>query len=181
MKLKFETIVQFFRKIMQLNAVIILKSTNEYYRKIISKSGPKMDLYPAMILLDNKNWNAPNITWIAGTMVSRSSSVRVVAHLKLSQSTPTSADACGEVTSCHAGHQEVCRCSTRGWFQGMNICFHKTFKNCRTHSGFDTQKRRHQKSKSGIPVALNRSILSAWFAYDNIFFYTFLFLKLALH
>ena len=46
--LKFETIVQIFRKIMQLNAVIILKSTNEYYRKIISKSGPKMDLYPAM-------------------------------------------------------------------------------------------------------------------------------------
>ena len=48
MNLKFETIVQFFRKIMQLNAVIILKSTNEYYRKIISKSVPKMDLYPAM-------------------------------------------------------------------------------------------------------------------------------------
>ena len=34
---------------MQLNAVIILKSTNEYYRKIISKSGYKMDLYPAMV------------------------------------------------------------------------------------------------------------------------------------
>ena len=34
---------------MQLNAVIILKSTNEYYRKIISKSGCKMDLYPAMM------------------------------------------------------------------------------------------------------------------------------------
>ena len=33
---------------MQLNVVIILKSTNEYYRKIISKSGHKMDLYPAM-------------------------------------------------------------------------------------------------------------------------------------
>ena len=46
--LKFETIVQFFRKIMQLNAVIILKSTNEYYQKIISKSGRKMDLYLAM-------------------------------------------------------------------------------------------------------------------------------------
>ena len=48
MNLKFETIVQIFRKLMQINAVIILKSTNEYYRKIISKSGPKMDLYPAM-------------------------------------------------------------------------------------------------------------------------------------
>ena len=50
MNLKFETIVQIFRKIidLQLNAVIILKSTNKYYRKIISKSGLKMDLYPAM-------------------------------------------------------------------------------------------------------------------------------------
>ena len=46
--LKFETSVQIFRKIIQLNAVIVLKSPNEYYRKIISKSGPKMDLYPAM-------------------------------------------------------------------------------------------------------------------------------------
>ena len=35
MNLKSETIVQFFRKIMQLNVVIILKSTNEYYQKII--------------------------------------------------------------------------------------------------------------------------------------------------
>ena len=48
MNLKFETIVQIFRKIIQLIAVIILKSTNEYYRKIITKSGRKMDLYPAM-------------------------------------------------------------------------------------------------------------------------------------
>ena len=35
MNLKFKTIVQIFRKIMQLSAVIILKSANEYYRKII--------------------------------------------------------------------------------------------------------------------------------------------------
>ena len=48
MNLKFETIVQIFRKIIQLNVVIILKSTNEYYRKIISKSGHKTDLYPAL-------------------------------------------------------------------------------------------------------------------------------------
>ena len=48
MNLKFETTVRIFRKIIQLNAVIILKSTNEYYRKIISRSGCKMDLYPAM-------------------------------------------------------------------------------------------------------------------------------------
>ena len=47
MNLKFETIDQIFRKIIQLNTDIILKSTNEYYQKNISKSGPKMDLYPA--------------------------------------------------------------------------------------------------------------------------------------
>ena len=50
MNLKFETIVQILWKIIWLNAVIILKSTNEYYRKIISKRGPKMDLYPAMCI-----------------------------------------------------------------------------------------------------------------------------------
>ena len=49
MSLKFETIVKIFRKIMQLNAVIILKSSNEYNRKYISKSGRKIDLYPALI------------------------------------------------------------------------------------------------------------------------------------
>ena len=46
MNLKFKTIVKIFRKIMQLNAVNILKSLNEYYRKIIQKSGRKMALYP---------------------------------------------------------------------------------------------------------------------------------------
>ena len=35
-----------------MNVVIILQSTNEYYRKIISKSARKMDLYHAMVL-----WN----------------------------------------------------------------------------------------------------------------------------
>ena len=30
-----------------------------------------------------------------------------------SDPSPTSADACGEVTGCNAGHQEVGRCSTR--------------------------------------------------------------------
>ena len=51
MNLKFETIVKILRKIMQLNAVIILKSINEYNRKIITKSGRKMDLYPALCIL----------------------------------------------------------------------------------------------------------------------------------
>ena len=48
MTVKFETIVHIFGKIIQLNTVNTLKNANEYYRKIISKSGYKMDLYPAM-------------------------------------------------------------------------------------------------------------------------------------
>ena len=63
MNLKLETIVQFFRKIIQLNAVIILKRSNEYYRKIISKSGHKMDLYPAMIAKQYA-LHGHNVFWI---------------------------------------------------------------------------------------------------------------------
>ena len=54
MNLKFEAIVQFSRKIIQLNVVIILKSSNEYHLKIIPKSGHKMDFYPALVLQGNK-------------------------------------------------------------------------------------------------------------------------------
>ena len=53
MSLKLEIIVRILRKIIQLNADIILKSTNEYYRKIISKSGRKMNLYPAISGIGN--------------------------------------------------------------------------------------------------------------------------------
>ena len=49
MNLKFESIVQIFRKIILLNAVIIFKSTNKDYRKIISKSGLKTDFYPIRV------------------------------------------------------------------------------------------------------------------------------------
>ena len=57
MNLKFETIVQIFRKIIELNAVTILKNSNEYYQKTISKSVRKMDLYPALavIILESTN------------------------------------------------------------------------------------------------------------------------------
>ena len=51
MNLKFETIVKMFRKIMKLNAVTIVKNTNEINQKIISKKGRKMNLYPAMVHL----------------------------------------------------------------------------------------------------------------------------------
>ena len=53
MNLKFETTVHIFRKIIRIIAVVILKSTNEYHREIISKCGPKMDLHPAMYHRDS--------------------------------------------------------------------------------------------------------------------------------
>ena len=52
MNLKFESSIPIFRKIIKLNAVIILKSANEYYQKIISKSGRKIDLYPALVTIN---------------------------------------------------------------------------------------------------------------------------------
>ena len=39
---------------------------------------------------------------------------------------PTSTDACGEVTGCAACCQEVSRCNTRGGSQGMYITFAST-------------------------------------------------------
>ena len=51
MNLKFETIVQMFRKIIQPNAVKIMKSTNEQSQKKSSKkSSHKMALYPGITL-----------------------------------------------------------------------------------------------------------------------------------
>ena len=44
-------------------------------------------------------------------------------YLFKSKPGPTSADACGEVTSCNASHQEVSMCSTGGGFQAMCITF----------------------------------------------------------
>ena len=64
MNLKFETIVKIFRKIMQLNAVIILKSTTEYNWKIISKCGRKMDLYPALYKDHFENIWYIILTWL---------------------------------------------------------------------------------------------------------------------
>ena len=67
MNLKFEVIVQIFWKIIQLNVVSILKCTNEYYRKIISKCGRKMDLYPALnplLIIDRKSSHRFAVTFI---------------------------------------------------------------------------------------------------------------------
>ena len=46
-------------------------------------------------------------------------------------------------------------CTTRGGSWGMYISFAsaKKGKSGRTHSGFETQRRRHQKSKTGVPGA----------------------------
>ena len=75
-----------------------------------------------------------------------------------SEPSPTSADACGEVTGCTVCHQEVGMCSTRGGSQGMYITFTSTKKKYgRTHSGFETQRRHHQKSKTGVPVVPKRT------------------------
>ena len=55
-------------------------------------------------------------------MVARLSSVLGDCLFK-SEPSPTSADACGEVTSCNAGYKEVGRCSTKGGSSGMYITF----------------------------------------------------------
>ena len=59
--------------------------------------------------------------WLAGTIVMRSSSFRVIALLTPSHFLPLLKHACREVTDCHCGHQEVSRCSDRGVYQGMYI------------------------------------------------------------
>ena len=45
---KMETIDITFKKIINSNAVNILKRPNEYCQKMFPKSGVKIDLYPAM-------------------------------------------------------------------------------------------------------------------------------------
>ena len=56
-----------------------------------------------------------------------------------------------------ASHQEVSVCTTRGGSQGIYITFASTKSEWGgTHSGFKTQRRHHQKSKTGVPVALKK-------------------------
>ena len=74
-----------------------------------------------------------------------------------SEPIPTSTDACGEVTGCAAGHQEVSMCSTRGGSQGtynISISAKKSNK-AEPKSGFETQRRHYQKSKTGARLAQN--------------------------
>ena len=75
MYLKFETIIHILRKIIQLIVVIILKSPNKYYRKNISKSGRKMDLYPAMSMFIYNMADKYGSNWIDFTL-------KMILHLK---------------------------------------------------------------------------------------------------
>ena len=50
----------------------------------------------------------------------------------------------------HTSCQKVGKCSTRGGSWGTYITF-------AAHSGFETQRRCHQKSKTGVPVAPKRT------------------------
>ena len=50
---------------------------------------------------------------VTGTMLARSSSVRVIARSTPSQFSPLLKHTCGELASHHASHQKVGRCSTR--------------------------------------------------------------------
>ena len=73
--------------------------------------------------------------------------------------TYTKAHIYGEVTSCHAGHQEVGRCCTRGEFQGISW-MPLPSPNKANHSGFETQRQSHQ-SKTGYQWPHNKEIMSS--------------------
>ena len=58
---------------------------------------------------------------------------------------------------CHAGCREVSRCCTRGESQLMCNVTHTP----PLSSGFDTQRRHHQKSKTGVSVAPQKGLMSS--------------------
>ena len=75
-------------------------------------------------------------------------------------SSPT--NACSQVhgrewLDCHACHQEVGRCGTRGEFPGTCTTYTSTKV---AHSGFETQRRRHQKSKTEVSMAPQKGLVS---------------------
>ena len=51
---------------------------------------------------------------------------------------------------CHAGRQEVSKCRTRGEFQGTCNMYTSAKCVCTPLPSFETQRRRHQKSKTGV-------------------------------
>ena len=74
---------------------------------------------------------------------------------------------------CHAGHQEVGRCCTRTESQGIcNTYIPLQSANKATNSGFEKQRRYHQKSKTGASVALQKGLMSSkFFLKENKQFY----------
>ena len=74
---------------------------------------------------------------------------------------PLLKQACGEVTSCHAGHQEISRCYTRGKSQEYISHMPPPSANKAGHSGFETQRRHHRKSIAGVSVATQKGLISS--------------------
>ena len=77
--------------------------------------------------------------------------VTILLHKILMRPSPTSADACGEVTGFDASCQEVGICSTRGGSQGMYIIFAFTKQVNKAEPTLALKL--YQKSKTGVPVA----------------------------
>ena len=79
--------------------------------------------------------------------------VSTMAGIWIWHSTSTETGMWGTVTSCHAGYQQVNRCHTRGECQGKYIIYTPLPNMTKVaHSGFETQRRHHQKSKTGVSV-----------------------------
>ena len=64
------------------------------------------------------------------------------------------------VTGCYAGRQEVGRCHIRGESQRTTSCTPLPSANNADHSGFETLRKRHQKSKTGVSVAPEKGLTS---------------------
>ena len=63
-----------------------------------------------------------------------------------------------EWLGCRAGHQEVGRCHTTGDWECVTV-HHLPSTNKAAHSTFKTQRRRHQKFKTGVPVTTQNPVM----------------------
>ena len=61
----------------------------------------------------------------------------------------------------HAGRQEFSRCHTPDESEGMCNTYASASLNKAGHSGSETQRRRHQKSETGVSVAPQKGLLSS--------------------
>ena len=74
---------------------------------------------------------------------------------------PVLKQACDKATGCRAGYQDVSRCCTRGESQKHISHMPPPSVNKVAHSGFETQRRCHQKSKTGVSVAPQKRLMSS--------------------